>query len=134
MPRYDVTAWCSLPHYTTFEVEAPSIEEALAKARTQAADEPAQPCDGGSYEWDEFEIRSADDDGETICHLEPERAAEIAAPALLNAVTQGVIAARGVTGSWESGDLAAAVRALSLWLSDAANVIERAGKTTEGQP
>ena len=125
MPRYDVTAWCSFPHYTIFEVEAASLEEALAKAQTQVADEYPEPCDGASYEWNEFEV-CGEYNGETIRHLEPERAAEIAAPALLGALQHGVIAARGVTDFWERGDLAQAVRALSLWLTDADAAINEA--------
>jgi hypothetical protein len=125
MTKYEVTAWCSLPHYTTFEVEADSIEEALAKARIQANDEYPEACNGPSYEWNEFEL-SADDDPKTLRHLEPERAAEITAPELLDALQRGVAAAREVVARWERGDLAEAVRALSPWLSDAGAVIKDA--------
>ena len=129
MPRYDVTAWCSMPHYTTFEVKADSLEEALAKARTRVEDEYPEPCNGGSYDWDEFEVCAAGSD-EYIRHLAPERAAEIAAPRLLDALRDGVKAARGVTDSWEKGDLAQAVRAVSLWLKDAVAAIEEATPST----
>jgi len=125
MPRYDVTAWCSFPHYTTFEVEAASIEEALAKAKTQVGDESPEPCDGASCEWNELEV-CADDGDQFIRRLEPERAAEIVAPELLCALQRGVYAARGVTDSWERGDLTQAVRALSLWLADADAAIKQA--------
>lgn len=125
MTLYDVTAWCDFPHYTTFEIEAASIEEALAKAKTQVSGETPEPCDGAAYEWNEFEV-SDEDDGETIRHLAPERAAEIAAPALLESLQRGAIVARAVTDSWERGDLAEAVRALSLLLTDAADAIKQA--------
>jgi hypothetical protein len=118
MPRYDVIAWCSFPHYTTFEVEAASIEEALAKAKTQVSDKSPEPCDGASYEWNELEVCAAGGD-QFIRHLETERAAEIAAPELLAALQRGANAARGVTDTWERGDLAQAVRDISLWLIDA---------------
>ena len=127
MTRYDATAWCDFPHYTTFEVEADSIEEALAKAQTQVSDEYPEPFNGAPYEWNEFEVE--DDDGETIRHLAPERATEIPAPALLESLQRGVIAAQGVTDSWERGDLAEAVRNLSLWLPDAADAIKQATNT-----
>jgi hypothetical protein len=125
MTLYEVTAWCSLPHYTTFEVEAGSTLEALAKAKTQANDEYPEPCNGPSCEWNEFEL-SPDDGGATLLHLEPERALEIAAPELLRALQRGAALARDVVARWERGDLAEAVRALSLWLTDAAAVIEQA--------
>jgi hypothetical protein len=85
MTTYNVTAWCSLPNYTTFEVEAESVEDALAKAKTQAKDECPEPCNGPSYDWDEFEI-CADDASEYIRCLKPERAAEIAAQEMLEAL------------------------------------------------
>ena len=127
MPRYDVTAWCSLPHYTIFEVEAASVEEALARAQTQVNDECAEPCNSPSYEWNEFELCS-EDAGEYVFHLEPDRAAESAAQTLLDALRTGVATARDLVGRWERGDLAQAVRALALWLPTAESAIEQALK------
>ena len=124
MRRYDVTAWCSFPHYTTFEIEAASVEEALTKAQTEVNDEYAEPCNGASYEWNEFELCSEAAD-EYLRHLEPDRAAEIAASELLETVRRGVAAARDVISRWEQGDLAEAVRTLALWLATADSAIEQ---------
>ena len=85
MTTYEVTAWCSFPHYTTFELEAVSLAEALEKAKIQARDEGGEPCSGGS-EWDEFEISSDDDDSEIMTHVEPSRLTANAAPNLLAAL------------------------------------------------
>jgi len=84
MFNYKVTAWCTVPHYTVFDVEAESIAEALAKARSQSEDEYGEPCDGAGYDWDEFEITS-DNADECIRNLEPALLVEIAAPELLEA-------------------------------------------------
>ena len=124
MPRYDVTAWCSFPHYTTFEIEAASALDALAKAKMQVDNEYPEPCNGAPYEWNEFELRSEAAD-EYLRHLEPHRAAEIAAPELLDTVKRGVVAARDVISKWEQGDLAGAVRTLALWLATADSAIEQ---------
>jgi hypothetical protein len=124
MPRYDVTAWCSVAHYTTFEIEAASALEALAKAKMQVDNESAEPCDGAAYDWNEFELCSEGTD-EYLRHLEPERAAEIASPDLLDTVKRGVAAARDVISKWEQGDLAHAVRTLALWLATAESAIEQ---------
>lgn len=125
MPRYDVTAWCSVPHYTTFEIEAASALEALAKAKMQVGNEDAEACNSAPYEWDEFELCS-EAAGDYLGHLEPERAAEIAAVELLDTVKRGTAAARDVISSWEQGDLAGAVRTLALWVATADSAIEKA--------
>jgi hypothetical protein len=126
MPRYDVTAWCSFPHYTTFEVEADTAQDALAKAETQVLDEYPEPCNGGEYQWDEFQIDPADDNEPGIYHLQPEARLSAAAQTLLDALRCGVTAATDVVTRWEKGDLAQAVRALSLWATEAAAAVERA--------
>ena len=82
MTTYEVTAWCSVPHYTTFDVDAGSVEEALEKAKIQAKDEYGEPCDGAECDWDEFEIASEGDADEYIRHLEPSRSAKNTAPEL----------------------------------------------------
>ncbi len=84
MTTYLVTAWCSIPHYTTFEVEAKSFKAALRKARKQAQDECPEPCIGASHDWNEFEIATESTD-KILLHLEPEHALELAAPELLEA-------------------------------------------------
>lgn len=119
MTRYDVTAWCSVPHYATFEVEAESVQDALAKAREQVLDENAEPCDGGEYHWDQFQIVPADGDEPELYHLEPEARLSTARPRLLDALCSGTTAARDVVARWEKGDLAEAVRALTVWLRQA---------------
>lgn len=43
MAIYEVRAWCVVPHYTAFDVEAASIDEALEKARIRAHDEYGSP-------------------------------------------------------------------------------------------
>jgi hypothetical protein len=86
MTTYEVTAWCSVPHYTTFEVEATSIDEALEKAKIQARDEVGEPCDGLKANWDEFEVSSQGDDAASVRYLEPSLSAAIAAPTLLAAL------------------------------------------------
>ena len=83
MPRYNITAWCSLPHYATFEINARSVREALARAKIQVTDEYADPCNGGAYEWNEFEVQVPS--GRSKWFLEPDRAMEIAAKDLLDA-------------------------------------------------
>jgi hypothetical protein len=86
MTAYQVTAWCAVPHYTVFDVEAENMTEALEKARTQAQGEYGEPCDGGAKcDWDEFEIVSEEDADEHVRYLEPALSAEIAAPELLEA-------------------------------------------------
>ena len=85
MTKYHVTAWCSFPHYTTFEVEARNFPEAFRKAQEQAPEEYAEPCNGGGIEWTEFEIRPEDDDAKSRFYFEPERRAELAAGDLLKA-------------------------------------------------
>ena len=103
MTIYDVTAWCAVPYYTTFEVDAANINEALEKAKLQAREEYGEPCGGGESDWDEFEITS---DGESLRYLTPARVTEIAAPELLDALRRGVNAAQDVVDSWERGDVA----------------------------
>lgn len=128
MTIYDVTAWCVVPHYTTFEIEASTVNEALEKAKSQARDECGEPCDGGEFDWEEFEVTS---DAESMRYLTPARATEIAAPELLDALRRGVNVAQDVVDFWERGDLAESVRALSLWLADARTAINQAIKPEE---
>jgi hypothetical protein len=85
MPIYDVTAWCSLPHYATFQVEARSLTEALGKARHQVPEEYAEPCDGVAVDWDEFKICRSGDETKSRTYFEPARRAEMAAARLLRA-------------------------------------------------
>ena len=85
MTIYEVTAWCSFPHYTTFEVEARSFAEALRKAQQQAPEEDPEPCDGATAEWDEFQIHPTDDEAKSRTYFEPSRRAEMAAGHLLEA-------------------------------------------------
>ena len=82
---YEVTAWCSFPHYTTFEVNARSPREALRKARLQAPEEYPEPCNGGAIEWDEFKVCPNGDEAKARIYLEPARRAEVAAERLLRA-------------------------------------------------
>ena len=128
MTTYQVTAWCNFPHYTTFEVDARSPREALRKARQQALEESPEPCNGFTVEWDEFEICPEADDVKCRRYVEPAKRAEIAAMELLDALRQGTDAAQRVLDSWERGDLAASIRALSQWLSDARAAIIQATK------
>jgi hypothetical protein len=88
MTTYHVTARCTLPHYTTFEVQADTLEDALAGAKVQAADEYPEPCNGASCEWDEFEIRPEDGSANGMSHLEPSRLAANAADDLLQALIE----------------------------------------------
>jgi hypothetical protein len=126
MTTYEVTAWCVVPYYTTFELDAETVNEALEKAKLQAREECGEPCDdGGESDWEEFEITS---DAESLRYLTPARAGEIAAPELLDALRRGVNVAQAVVDSWEHGDLAESVRTLSLWLADARAAINQAIK------
>ena len=86
MTSYQITAWCSVPYYTTFEVDAENVHQALRKARRHARQECGEPCNGGESEWDEFEISSDDDDSEIMTHVEPSRLTANAAPNLLAAL------------------------------------------------
>ena len=86
MTTYTVTAWCNVAHYTTFEVDAGSIDEALKKGRIQAREECGEPCSDAEYEWDEFEVFAESDETAFAKHIEPSRLAEIAASALLAAL------------------------------------------------
>ena len=128
MTTYEVTAWCSVPYYTTFDLDAGSIGEALDKARRRVRDEYGEPCGGGESDWDEFEITSEGDSSEYVKHLEPSRLAEIAATELLDALRHGTDTAQRVLDSWERGDLAGSIRALSQWLSAALAAINQATK------
>jgi hypothetical protein len=128
MTTYQVTAWCVVPYYTIFELEAGSIDEALEKAKRQARDEYGEPCGGGDSDWDEFEIVSEGDADEYIRHLEPSRLAENAALESRDALQHGIDVAQRVLDSWERGDLAQTVRALSQWLADARAAINKATK------
>lgn len=84
MTVYQVTAWCTVPYYTIFEVSAGSPEEALEKAMNQAPNESGEACDGVQCRWDEFKIE--DDTGNSLEHLEPSRLAKNAAGELLGAL------------------------------------------------
>jgi hypothetical protein len=128
MTTYEVTAWCIVPHYTTFDVDAGSLGEALEKAKLQAKDEYGEPCDGGECDWDEFEIFSEGDGDESVRHLEPLRLANNAAPELLEQLQRGVNHAQSVVDSWERGDLAATVRELARWLAEARLTLNQATK------
>jgi hypothetical protein len=125
MTTYEVTAWCSVPYYTTFELDAASIGEALEKAKHQARDEYGEACGGGESDWDEFEISS---DDESLSYLEPARLAANAALELLDALQHGTSIAQQVVDSWERGDLAGTVRALSQWSVDARATLNKATK------
>jgi hypothetical protein len=83
MTTYNVTAWCTVPCYTTFEIEAATFHEALEKAKLQARNECGEPCNSGDFDWDEYEISSEDDDSQVITYLEPPRLAANAADDLL---------------------------------------------------
>jgi hypothetical protein len=131
MTTYQVTAWCSVPHYTTFDVDAGSIGEALEKAKLQVKDEYGEPCDGAECGWDEFDIVFEGDAAEHVRHLEPVRLAEIAAPELLEQLRTGVNLAQCAVNAWEHGPLAATVRALAKWLGDARATLDQA---TKGDP
>jgi len=126
MTTYQVTAWCVVPHYTTFDVDAGSVEEALEKARGQSKDEYGEPCDGAECDWDEFAIVSEPDAAEHLVYLEPSRRAENAAPELLDQLQRGVNHAQSIVDSWERGDLAAAVRELTQWLTGARATLQQA--------
>jgi hypothetical protein len=71
--------------YATLEVEADSIDRALQLAKTLVNDEPAEPCDGRSYDWNEFLV-CADNSDEYLRYYEPALAAEIAAQEMLEAL------------------------------------------------
>jgi len=129
MTTYQVTAWCVVPHYTTFDVHAGNIAEALEKARNQAQEEYGDPCDGVKCDWDEFEVVS-DNAGEQIRHLEPARRTENAAQELLDHLRTGVSLVQFLLATWDGGDLAGAVRALAQWHTDAGATIAQA---TDGQ-
>jgi len=124
MTTYEVTAWCGVPYYTIFELDAATIEEALEKAKLQAKDESGEPC-GGECDWDEFEIVSGD---ERVSHVEPPRFAANAAVELRDALQDGADIAQRVVDTWERGDLAGSVRDLSNWLADARVVLTQATK------
>ncbi len=125
MTTYEVTAWCSFPYYTTFEIDAENINEALEKAKHRARDEYGEPCDNGESDWDEFDISS---DDESLKYLEPARLAANAGLQLLDALQSGTTIAQHVLDSWERGDLAGTVRALSQWLEGSRAVINKATK------
>jgi hypothetical protein len=57
----------------------------LEKARVQAPDEYAEPCNGGAVDWDEFEICPDGDDAKSRTYFEPSRRVEVAAQHLLRA-------------------------------------------------
>ena len=126
MTNYQVTAWCQVSYYTTFELDAADIDDALKQARLRAKEECGEPC-GGEYPWDEFEITS-EDAAEYARHLEPSWLAAITADELLDALRHGTGIAQRVVDSWDQGDLAGAVRALSQWLPDARVAIDKATK------
>ena len=86
MTTNQVTAWCSVPYYTTFEVDAPNIQKALEKAKLQAPDQFGELC-VSEFHWDEFEIDSKGDADDYVRHLEPALRVAIAAPELLDVCT-----------------------------------------------
>ncbi len=126
MTTYQVTAWCSVPYYTTFDIDADSIGEALEKAGHHALDEYGEPCGGGESDWDEFEIVSEGDASQYIRHLTPDRLAENAALEFRDELQRGINTAQQIVDSWERGDLAAAVRELAQWLAEARATLNRA--------
>ena len=126
MTIYQVTAWCIVPHYTVFDVEASTIDDALAKARIQVRDQYGDSCVDGEWDWDEFEICAEDDATEFLAYLAPDALVRNAAPELLQKLRRGVSLARNIVDCWERGDLAAAVRALSEWSPEASGVICKA--------
>jgi hypothetical protein len=56
---YRIHAWCDRPFIAALDVEAGSIEEAMAKARDAVHDADAEECNQG-YPWDEFAIYADD--------------------------------------------------------------------------
>ena len=126
MSTYHVTAWCQVSYYATFDLDAKNIDEALKQAKLRARDECGEPC-GGEYPWDEFEITS-ENAAEHVRHLEPSWLAAIAADELLDTLQRGVALAESVVDSWDGGDLAGALRALSQWLAGASAAIAKATK------
>jgi hypothetical protein len=87
MTRYNVTAWCVVPYYTTFEVEARNVREALKNAKLHARDEYGDPCDDrAACNWEEFQIHPEDDEGKSRTFLEPARRVEMAAAELHEAL------------------------------------------------
>jgi hypothetical protein len=129
MTTYQVTAWCTVPHYATFDVDAASIDEALEKAKAQSKDEYGEPCDGAECDWDEFEIASEGDADEYIRHLEPVRLAENSALELVDRLRTGVELWQSIFNAWERGDPAAAVNALEQWLVEAWATLHSATKS-----
>lgn len=123
MTTYQVTAWCSVNYYATFDVEAGSMAEALEKARGRAREEPGEPCDGAECDWNEFEIISDGNEDERFRHLEPELLAANTATELLEELQRGVALAQGLLETWERGDLAASVRSIGEWLTDARTIL-----------
>jgi hypothetical protein len=71
------------------------------------------------------------DGAEYVRHVEPARLAENAGPELLDALERGVTVAQDVVDFWEHGDVAEAVRALSLWLAEARPAIHKATQQQE---
>ena len=126
MTTYHVTAWCQVSYYATFDLDAKNIDEALKQAKLRARDECGEPC-GGEYPWDEFEITS-ENAAEHVRHFEPSWLAAIAADELLDTLQRGVALAESVVDSWDGGDLAGALRALSQWLAGARAAIAKATK------
>src|SRR5271156_2272217 len=126
MTTYQVTAWCIVPHFTTFDVDAGSLEEALEKARSQAKNEYGEPCDGAECDWDEFAIVSEPNATDHLVYLEPSRLAENVALELLDRLQRGVNRSQSVVDTWERGDLAATVRELTQWLAEARATLNQA--------
>jgi hypothetical protein len=105
MTTYGVTAWCNVPYYATFELEASSLNEALEKAKIQARDEYGEPCGGGESDWDEFEIESEGYTGEYLRHLKLSRLAKNAALELLDAcMTLAEDCRMALSGEWDKSD------------------------------
>lgn len=104
MNTYQITAWCDRTFTTVFDVEAESPDKALAIAREQAHDEPAEECSDG-YPWDTFRVADGTD-VELLSWAEAEVVLRAAASDLLDAC-------RLVIDRWERGDLGEAARACS---------------------
>jgi hypothetical protein len=90
---YKITAWCSMPHQATFDVQAASPEAALASARDQVREEPVERCDGFE-EWDEFTVRGPGGQ-ELLTHFAPGFRLQNAAVELVEAIDAIRINAEG---------------------------------------
>jgi hypothetical protein len=101
MTRYHAVAWCDRTFTAQFEVEADNPEAALAKAKEQVHDEPAEECDNG-YPWDTFLING--DDGERLAAEEPANEAAIERDRLM-AEVERLARLVYVPGLWRCAEL-----------------------------